>query len=74
MASCPKCGKPKVRRNKLGQRKCKRCGCLPSNKFLDRGGNPMFPKTRDLICEAIDEAIDNVLFGDPKSIAELCRM
>jgi len=33
MASCPKCGKPKIRKRK-GVRKCPWCGPLPS--FQDR--------------------------------------
>lgn len=38
MAACPKCGKPRVRRNKHKLRKCGRCGVLGSNRQLDRGG------------------------------------
>lgn len=39
MASCLKCGKSKLRSDKFGRRKCRRCGVMPSNKHLDRGGN-----------------------------------
>lgn len=39
MASCPKCGTPKIRRRKDGRRKCRSCGFLPSLRFLDRDGN-----------------------------------
>ena len=41
MAACNKCGKPRVRRDKQGRRKCRRCGFLPSGaRRLDQGGNP----------------------------------
>jgi ribosomal protein L37AE/L43A len=28
MGACPKCGKPRVRKNKNGVRRCARCGTL----------------------------------------------
>lgn len=40
MASCLKCGKAKLRRDKQGRRKCRHCGVMPSAKQLDQGGNP----------------------------------
>lgn len=39
MASCIKCGQAKLKRDKAGVRKCKKCGAMPSAKFLNRGGN-----------------------------------
>jgi ribosomal protein L37AE/L43A len=50
MASCLKCGKRKLPRDKHGRYKCARCGVMPSNKWLDQGGNP----TRQLICENVE--------------------
>lgn len=52
MASCPKCGKPKVRRNKRAMRVCRHCGVLPSNKHLDQGGNPP-----PITCEPVEPQI-----------------
>lgn len=46
MASCLRCGKAKLPRDKSGRRKCRRCGVMPSNRHLDRGGN--------IKCEPID--------------------
>ena len=40
MAACLKCGKAKLRRDDHGRRKCRRCGCMPSGRKLDQGGNP----------------------------------
>ena len=51
MGSCLKCGRAKLKRDKLGRRKCKRCGFMPSGKFLDLGGNPT-DKTWDVLPES----------------------
>ena len=56
MASCLKCGLAKLRRDKLGRRKCRRCGVMPSAKFLDRGGNR--PR-----CDAVIIEVDEVDYG-----------
>lgn len=52
MASCIRCGQSKLRRDKLGRRKCKRCGVMPSAKHLDRGGNKR-PPPQPIICEEV---------------------
>ena len=41
MASCIKCGQRKLRKDRYGRRKCKRCGVNPSNNHLDRSGIKM---------------------------------
>lgn len=41
MAACTKCGKAKLKRRANGRRVCDRCGCQPSNRGMDQGGNPM---------------------------------
>lgn len=38
MADCHKCGAGKLRKQRDGRRKCKRCGFLPGRKLLDRSG------------------------------------
>jgi transcription initiation factor TFIIIB Brf1 subunit/transcription initiation factor TFIIB len=48
MASCIRCGKAKLKRDKHGRRKCGRCGVMPSNRRLDQGGNP-----RPIECEEV---------------------
>lgn len=47
MAACLKCGQAKLRRDKMGRFKCRRCGVAPSAKFLDMGGNPPAPKEQE---------------------------
>lgn len=48
MGACPGCGKPKVRKNKAGVRRCLRCGVLPTGRFLDRAGQPRPHKTEPM--------------------------
>jgi len=38
MASCPKCGKRKIKKRKDGRRKCPRDGFLNSGMQLNRAG------------------------------------
>lgn len=38
MASCPKCGKRKIKKRKGYPRRCKRCGVLPGIEQFDRAG------------------------------------
>lgn len=33
MASCPKCGRAKIRKRKDGRKKCRRCGFLPDRRI-----------------------------------------
>ena len=41
MASCPKCGRPKVGKNESRQRRCRRCGTLRGQEGLSRDGIPL---------------------------------
>lgn len=38
MASCPKCGRPKVGKDMEKRRRCRRCGILPGQNGMDRSG------------------------------------
>ena len=49
MASCPKCGKRRVRKNRFGFRKCRRCGVLRGIPGYDRCGVPR-------MCEGVEAA------------------
>lgn len=41
MASCPKCGRTKIKKNrKTGLRQCRRCGSLPGPEQKNRCGVP----------------------------------
>jgi hypothetical protein len=58
MASCLKCGRAKLPRDKFGKYKCRRCGVAPSGKWLDQGGEP---QTRPgIVCEPICGDLDTV--------------
>ena len=38
MASCPKCGKPKLRKDAFNRRRCPKCGVLRGSQNMDRSG------------------------------------
>lgn len=38
MASCPKCGKPKLRKDAFNRRRCPKCGILRGPEGMDRSG------------------------------------
>jgi ribosomal protein L37AE/L43A len=40
MASCPKCGKPQVRKDTQKRKRCRHCGILPGPMKLGRTGCP----------------------------------
>ena len=52
MASCPKCGRTKLRKDKAGRRKCRRCGFLRGLMLRDRSARPMFGPwlPEDFVC------------------------
>ncbi len=53
MGACPKCGKPRVRKNPRGQRRCARCGVLLSGAFLDRAGQATRPTIQPALVPAL---------------------
>lgn len=40
MASCNKCGRPKLRTRTDGLKWCRRCGAMVGMRHVDRSGNP----------------------------------
>lgn len=56
MAACPKCGKPRVRKNRIyGHRRCVRCGVLGGDRRLDRSGFPPVSESPAIQCDEVKE-------------------
>ena len=56
MAACQKCGRRKVRKNRIyGYRKCPRCGVLGGDARLDRSGVPTNSDSPAFVCEQSQE-------------------
>lgn len=44
MASCPKCGKPRLRKDTMNRRRCPRCGILRGPTNMNTAGEPIYCK------------------------------
>lgn len=68
MASCPKCGKTKIRKNrKLGYRVCRHCGPISHNAIVAqlRANGLMAPA----VCEEVTDSLAQGLGGAPFIVA-----